>query len=68
MTTTTRTAIRAGRNFCRACEERFEIPGSEYCAQCHADITAAILFQDAQVAAAEAIVRNDIHRDEIRNS
>jgi hypothetical protein len=37
MPTTATRVIRAGRNFCKACEERFEIPGSEYCAQCHAD-------------------------------
>jgi hypothetical protein len=67
MPATTRQVIRAGRNFCRACEERFEIPGSDYCAQCHADIQAAISLQDAQ-AEADAIVRLDIYRDEIKNS
>jgi hypothetical protein len=58
--------IRAGRNFCRACEERFEVPGSDYCEQCHSDIQASLAQADAQ-AQADAIVRADIYRDEIRS-
>lgn len=57
--------IRAGRNFCRACEERFEIPGSDYCAQCHADLQAALASSDAQ--ADEAAIRDEVYRDEIRS-
>jgi hypothetical protein len=61
MPTTATRVIRAGRNFCKACEERFEIPGSEYCAQCHADISASLAQAD------ENFIRDEIYRDEIRS-
>ena len=61
MKTSPTPVIRAGRNFCRACEERFEIPGSDYCAQCHADIQGSLAQAD------EAAIRLEVYKDELHS-